>query len=292
MTRMRLLASTLMFLSSSVSGASTPGIPFELHNGHVYVEVRLNDSAALPFLLDTGAGVSAPIVDDSRAKGLGLSRVGSSTAGAIGGRVPITFFDGVRLFLGGQLISRGRVAGLALHGQEKAEGHAVDGILGYSFFADRFVELDYPHRRLHLGQQSVGPNCLRLDFVDKVPVLEGVLTEASQRYRVRLRVDTGEDRALVLNARFLSRHPGVMPAGTVVTGNALGGVTRTIEGTVDSLRFGSVEQDKVPTAFNIDRGGAIASTVDDGVVGGAFLKQYRVRFDYRYRRMSLTLPSH
>lgn len=289
----RLVAFTVMFLSLPLRGAASSSvIPFELHNGHIYVDVRLNDTAAVPFLLDTGAGVSTPIVDKSLAQRLHLSRVGRTTAGAIGGRVAVTFFNGLRLFLGGQMIWRGRVAGLALHEQETAEGHAVDGILGYSFFVDRFVELDYPHRRLQLGQQSLAPNSLRLAFVGKVPVLEGVLTEASHQYRVRLRVDTGEDRALVLNARFLSRHPSVLPAGAVVTGKSLGGVTRTVEGTVDSLRFGSVDQHRVPTAFNVDRGGAIASTVDDGVVGGPFLQQYRIQFDYRHRRMSLTVPAH
>jgi aspartyl protease len=281
----------LFLLSFPASGAaSSEDLPLELHNGHAYVDVRLNDAAAVPFLLDTGAGVRAPIVDESRARALHLSRAGNTTAGAIGGRVPVTFFNGARLSLGGRTIWRGRVAGLALRAQESAEGHAVGGILGYSFFSDRFVELDYPQRRLRLGQQRIGSNSLRVDLLGKVPAIEGFVTKGSYRYRVRLRVDTGEDRALVLNGRFLRRHPSIVPAGAAIAGNALGGVTRTIEGTVDVLRFGSAEQRNVRTAFNIDRAGAIASTDDDGIVGGSFLQHYRVQFDYPHRRMSLSLP--
>jgi hypothetical protein len=46
-------------------------IPFELRENRIYVPVKINGSAALNFILDSGAGES--VINASRAGALGLS---------------------------------------------------------------------------------------------------------------------------------------------------------------------------------------------------------------------------
>src|SRR5206468_1222475 len=64
------------------SGASALGIPFELNSNHIYLQARVNGSAPLWFLFDSGAGSS--LVDLKRAKELGLKLKGSFQARGAG----------------------------------------------------------------------------------------------------------------------------------------------------------------------------------------------------------------
>src|SRR5213595_3561107 len=64
-----------------VSGKSARGIPFELHNNHIYLRVGVNNSAPLFFILDTGA---SSVISQQRAASLGLRFRGSERGFGVG----------------------------------------------------------------------------------------------------------------------------------------------------------------------------------------------------------------
>ena len=63
------------------SGNSALKIPFELYNNHIYLQVSVNGSKPLRFILDTG---SSHIIDTKQAKALGLKLQFQGQAQGIG----------------------------------------------------------------------------------------------------------------------------------------------------------------------------------------------------------------
>ena len=155
MIRITLLGAVL--LSASLGGnqttivASSIEVPIEVHEGHIYVNVVVNDSQPLSFLVDSGAAVSAELIDKGVAVKLGLKGEDERTAPAIGGDVRIAFSRPVPLRIGPIQIPPAKLALISLSDSDEAEGHKVDGILGFPFFSAFNPEIDYKNQRMRLS---------------------------------------------------------------------------------------------------------------------------------------------
>src|SRR6266850_1221145 len=110
-------------------------VPIELHQDHVYVRVQVNDSEPLWFLVDSGAAAPVNLLDRKVAERLGLPIEGEKSAGAIGGSTRVAFTPAVTLKVGAVNLPAAKLGVMALSNQEASEGHRVEGILGYPFFA-------------------------------------------------------------------------------------------------------------------------------------------------------------
>src|SRR5882672_6412196 len=80
-------------IQSTAKPASTPpavAIPFELVNRHVMMQVKVNNSRPLSFVLDTGDKFA--IIDLNRAKELSLKLEGEFRAGGAGSERPTGSF--------------------------------------------------------------------------------------------------------------------------------------------------------------------------------------------------------
>src|SRR5258708_23924676 len=82
-----------------VSGKSALKIPFEFFGDLILVQVRVNDSDSLRFILDTGADTS--VIDAQRAKALGLTPQGKIVTSGAAGSAEATFTKGVSVSLPG-----------------------------------------------------------------------------------------------------------------------------------------------------------------------------------------------
>jgi hypothetical protein len=128
--------------------------PFELHNAHVYVRVRVADSGSTWFILDTGGSTT---LDSATAISLGRAVLRTET-GSGGGEAAfaVRLIDGVPLRLvdaAGQSVAvlpAQRVATVDLSPVAQAEGRPLAGILGGSFFARYAVVIDYDRRQLEV----------------------------------------------------------------------------------------------------------------------------------------------
>ena len=81
---------TIQSNSNVVGPSSAVTIPFELVNRHVVIQVRVNNSRPLSFVLDTGDKFA--IIDLERAKELGLTLQGELRAGGPGSERPTGAF--------------------------------------------------------------------------------------------------------------------------------------------------------------------------------------------------------
>src|SRR5436305_4775951 len=94
------------------SGNSARNIPFELHNNHIYLQVKVNNSEPLWLILDTGA---SSIISRKRAESLDLKFRGREQGFGVGeNAVEASFVEGVSLKISGATLSRQKIAAIAL----------------------------------------------------------------------------------------------------------------------------------------------------------------------------------
>ena len=268
-------------------------VPVEIASNHVYLPVRVNGSAPLWFLLDSGAGIPAALVDAGRAAELGLRAEGSTNAAAIGGQARVEFADGVRYSVAGVEIGPQRVGLMPLAEHAAEEGHAIDGILGHDFFSRFVVEIDYgartvrlhdPGRYRYAGSGAVLP----IEFEGKVPTTRGTARgDAGRAARGKFVVDTGHDELLVLSRRFAE---GIGVRGLTARarhGAGLGGDTSSVAARLRELRVGPYRLAGSVVRVSLDQAGALAGDGVDGFIGGEYLRRFRVVFDYGRRQLVL-----
>src|ERR1700682_1334230 len=133
--------------AASVSGVT---IPFELVNKHVVIQVKVNNSRPLSFILDTGDKFA--IIDLERAKELGLSLQGELRVAGAGSESPTGAFVRNSTFTIPGLGGFSQPVNIALPVRNLAPrmGQDFDGILGSEFIKEFVVELDYQARVLKL----------------------------------------------------------------------------------------------------------------------------------------------
>lgn len=281
-----------------VSGRSTRAIPFELHNNHIYLRVRVNDSEPLLFILDSGASTH---ISRGRAESLGLRLRGGQRATGVGeDSVEASVVEGVSLNLSGVTLSRQSLAAIPFESLQASLGRPVDGILGYSFFSRLVVEVNYAARIINLYSPGGYRYRGRGERIPLIKDTDSGLIFARARIKPLNRasvnglfeIDSGGGHALILNRPFVERHRLLTPArgaNPVFVGGIVGS-SRAVRGTVESLRLGRVHIENVSTLFSLATDGLLASEEFEGNIGNDVLRRFKVIFDYS-RRMMILEPS-
>lgn len=297
-----------------VTGKSALAIPFELDDNLIYVQVTINGSSPLSFILDTGAFT---IVDFQRARGLGvkLKQIGEGTG--VGDENPPVFLGGekVSFSLPGVTLSKQRLLAVPLDKVEACANKFVvdeygrgiflsdpqtfgprrklDGILGAELFHNCVVEIDYPARLINIyqrGSYKYNGKGLRLPLEvneQHVFVQAQIPTRGANTLPARLLVDTGSAMAITLNKRFTDEH-GLLPPREKLTPQPICGLSgmakeESLLGDIDAVLLGSLKINNPVLEyrrFERDEGA-------DGFIGGAVFRRYKVIFDYSRREMIL-----
>lgn len=167
--------------------------PFELVDGRIYVQARVNGRGPFRFAVDTGAS--------------GLGRADTSLVSALGLKIekPTTNSDGVKtakvdttriesLSVGG--LSRENLQVITRDYNSKMSPEAAfSGIVAREFFDDGLLIIDYPQKTISFSRKlSLSPNqdgVLRYERPFRVPVsISGVITEGN--------LDTGANVTFVM----------------------------------------------------------------------------------------------
>jgi hypothetical protein len=297
------------------SGKSALRIPFKLHNNLIYVQLSINNSRPLSFILDTGA---SHIINIRRAQALGLQlRAAGQTSGVGEKYVDVSTAEGVTFRLPGVSLSQQRVAALSLESVEDCtnritadsqggiiqhqqsvsgiERQVIDGVLGHQFFTRFVVEIDYAAQRINLYE----PGSFKYSGAGEVIPLEIGQSHIYVRSQItplgrgplmgRFMIDTGAATAIVLNSPFIKINNLIPLTERAIpfTGCGIGGDTEMLISTVAGLRLGRVNIVNPITMFSRAADGVLASSDFDGLIGDAVLRHYKVIFDYSRRRMIL-----
>ena len=275
--------------------------------GLIFLQARVNNSQPMWFALDSGASFPF-VIDVRRARVLGLKLQGNLTreAGAGPGAYEVTQTRGVSINLGGLNFADQTAGVIALGSLEAQAGRPLDGLVGLDLFTRYVVEIDYvgneirlydPQTYTYTGAGESIPLTLR-DGNFFVPAK--IEMPGRPRLDGQFLVDTGGGLVTaVLTTPFARSNnlPSNLPAPTQRTIldrslAGLGGETRLLVSRATSFTLGNLVIREPVIYVSQDRGGALASSHFDGVIGGEILRRFKVVFDYARGRLILEPNAH
>ncbi|MCS6969187.1 MAG: aspartyl protease family protein [Cytophagales bacterium] len=267
-------------------------IPFRLANNLMIIPLSINGSDTLRFIVDTG--VKTPIitslnVGDSlqfanarkvKIRGLGA---GEDLEAILSHGNQFNFTPHLTGYNHDLLVLLQDVFMLS-----RKLGMPINGIIGYDFFKDFVVEIDYEACQLTLHdpqryRKKLKGYWLPLQVEEGKPYLECYIQQHnSKRVKVRLLVDTGASSAITLN---VFSHPDItLPAKYIEAylGQGLSGEIHGKLGRIQALEIGKYVLKEVTASFPDSASlGIFANNQQrNGQLGAETLKRFHVWIDY------------
>jgi predicted aspartyl protease len=271
--------------------------------GGILLQTHVNNSQPMWFYLDSGAS-SAFILDKRRASALGLELEQFLSGG--GGAGPNLYefakAKGVSISLSGLAFSDQSVAVFPLAEIEEQFGRSIDGLVGIDLFTNYVVEVDYIDKKVRL----YNPQTFKYSGSgDSIPLAlrDGhffVPAKVEMRGRAQLKgefvVDTGGYAVTaVLTTPFAQSNNLPAPDQKTILDRSmsgLGGETKVLIGRATSFTLGSSVVRAPVIYMSQDKGGALASSEYDGLIGTEVLRRFKIIFDYTRRRLILERNAH
>lgn len=281
------------------SAASRPvAIQLEIIGDKPYVQVRINDSAPLRFIFDTG-NPGGFCLDRGRAEMLGLRLDESSQiqlGAGEGTRVRTATARGATVQLGHVTCKDQTLSVFPLAHVAAYEGCVVDGIAGHSFISQFVVELDYAGKQMILhdprsfeyaGSGNEVPISLRNGYaVARV----NLAAPDGERIAGDFIIDSGARAGVILNRPFAEQHHMLERLPKVLRtpiGGGIGGECKGYVGRLERVQIGPFELRRPVVCCSLDRTGMLASSAYAGIIGGPVLRRFRVFLDYQGECMIL-----
>jgi hypothetical protein len=312
-TRALLILLVCLFCSDTICTAQIPSlapglverttvaspviIPFELVNRHIVIKVKVNNSAPLSFILDTGDKFA--IIDLERARALGLNLQGATQMRGAGAGSSTGAFVKEANFTVAGLSDFSQPVRLALPLRLLAAslGQDFDGIIGSDFIEQFVVEVDYQSRTLKLydkdkfnyaGSGQVVP--IKLNAAGH-PVIDAEVTTLGNAPIVgKFVVDLGSSLPLALYSPFVRKQKLLGTNSKTIKalgGAGAGGEMKGQLGRVTELRIGKFRINQPLTFFSEDEAGAFAIKEVLGNIGAQIMNRFKVLLDYNRERIIL-----
>jgi predicted aspartyl protease/Flp pilus assembly protein TadD len=286
----------------NVEGATRAVIPFESLDNRPILRVRVNGSKEfLRFVLDTGSGMS--VVSEETAKKLGLKPVAhGGLARAVGGEGR---FEIVYGYLNSLDLGDVRIENVPIYIRHFYDMHnPVDGYLGIAALSKLVTAIDYGTRRLTLVRQRSkadlgsivdlpakgAPDSIEVRAGVDVPVrttssgfLSGEVMIDGFSKPLNFIIDTGAT-VTVLSERVASMEEavGFIQQHRMRVFGAAGIADDVKTALLPKIAIGSYTREKVNAAvLNLEPINETAGFQQNGILGGNFLRHFRVVFDFQ-----------
>jgi len=275
--------------------SSAVTIPFELVNRHVVLQVQVDNSRPLSFVLDTGDQFA--IINLERARELGLKLEGEIHMGGAGSAISTGAFvrDSRFTIPGFPGFSQPLKAALPIGRMASRFGQDFDGIIGSEFIRQFVLELDYQARVIKLYDKDqfnyAGPGDsipITLNSAGH-PIIEAKVTPTgSAPIKGKFVLDVGSGGALALYSPFVAGHNLLgqnLPTIKAIGVGGAGGEVNARIGRVSELKIGRFRISKPITLFSEDKVGAFASSALVGNIGQQIAGKFKLLFDYSHQRI-------
>jgi hypothetical protein len=259
-------------------------VPFEWHDGHLVIGVRINDSAPLRLAFDTGAGATV-LFETERTRGL---RLQAERQIPIGGSAGVDLVNDAKLSLDGIDVMRLTILHVPLRNSPifaNDDEACFDGAVGYDLLHRFVTEIDYVKQviRFSKGPANVAADeawrLVPIDVTGRVPVISVQLQGGRARSEsVRLLVDSGAPAYAYINPDLTKRI--TVPARNYLTrGRSFNGPYERVTARLAAFSLGGFEFPGLVTHFDRtdfkDLGRAV------GLIGNGVLRNFDLIFDYR-----------
>jgi hypothetical protein len=259
-------------------------VPFEWHDGHVVIGVRINDSAPLRLAFDTGAAATV-LFETERTRGL---RLQAERQVPIGGSAGVDLVNDAKLSLDGIDVTRLTILHVPLRNSPifaNDDEAYFDGAVGYDLLHRFVTEMDYVKQVIRFSKSPATAaadetwRIVPIDITGRVPVISVKLQGARARSEsVRLLVDSGAPAYAYLNPD-LTRRIAVPARNYLTRGRSFNGRYERVTARLAAFSLGGFEFPGLVTHFDRtdfkDMGKAV------GLIGNGVLRNFDLIFDYR-----------
>jgi hypothetical protein len=276
-----------------ISGSSSLEIPFELSNNLVLIEAKVNDSAPVWFIFDTGA--ESTVIDAELAKTLRLKAAGKIVGSGGAGTAEAVRFKSVSLHLPNIEITNVTLYGLPIDSWSSPLGKKIGGVIGYDIIKEFVVEINYAAQKINFYKPesyrySGAGEIFALTFEENMPFIQASIAfEGRTPVTGKFEIDSGSTGAILLNTPFVKKH-GLLKSVAQTSETRIGGVGGTAQaflGRVKNVALGGFRLENPIARFSQSTRGDYASAKYDGLIGGEILRRFKTIFDYSRKRMIL-----
>ena len=261
-------------LVKSAKAGAVLRVPFQVVDGRIYVETRVNGAGPFRFAVDTGASgmgrADASLVTQLRlpVEGSGTTSDGVATSG-----VDMTRFTSLEL---GGLMRRDLQVITRDYGSRLSPEAKFAGIIGRDYFGDGLLVIDYPSRTLTFtrgaGLTRGAAGVIGYERAFRVPItIGGVVAEAN--------LDTGANVTFVLPKALFDRVSGGPVAAT-----GGGQLTNT---TVDTGRATVRGPFRIGAASLSDVEVRVSDRYPELLAGAHALQHFAILIDQRSKSIAL-----
>lgn len=271
-------------------------LPFVVTDPLPIVQVRVNESPPVNFLIDTGA--ADVVLDPALADEVGARIVGESQGTFAGGKTAPVRQGGVDLLTLGDFTVRNLPVAI-LDTRPFAQilgGLRIDGILGTVLFYHFLTTLDYPGGRLVLRLKTAASRQLFQEkSAVKVPfwlagdhfmVAHGTVNQSSPKLFL---VDTGMAGGGFTCSEATLQEAGIeLDESQAREGIGGGGKVKLIPFTVQRLALGEAVQEEIRGLFSgpLPLGKVFGFSID-GLISHAFFRPYALTLDFDAMKLYL-----
>ncbi len=270
-------------------GAKTASVPFDLDDGEIGLEIKINGTEERVFL-DSGAGGIA--LSQTAATALGLKSDGFLEVRGYGGSTdqhPVAIQS---LEVPGA-VQLSDITGIAIDLPQQLDNYftrPLAGFIGYDLLSHFVVRIDYGRKKITFTQPAAfqpSPSDgteLPLTLDSNLPTIKASVDGLPPALFL---VDTGDaDAAVRLYGPYVAKYglDKKYPRGVVAVGGGIGGVSRARRTRVASFTLAGQTLRDIPADFSLDTKGG-ASVVNAGSLGSRLLSRFVVTFDYPHNRV-------
>jgi len=276
----------------------TVAVPFQLINNLVVIDVRINNSDTLKFVLDTGAGRTI-ITELAPGQGFEIQYKGDIQLNGLGnsGPIPALISEGNQMFIKG-VEGENQIIVFLLEGVFNLStfmGTQVNGLIGYDIFKNFIVEINYQKERLYFHDPDAFSESYESKKQDGEWTYVPLVLDKNKLYMdisikqsdgsvisSRLLIDSGASHTLFLYPDTSSDIK--IPANTVYSflGMGLSGEIYGEIGRAKKIQVENIELiDPIVSYPQLDGiKQALAIGERNGSIGADFLKRFDVIFNY------------
>ena len=278
------------------NGASAKAIPLVFSDkGHMFLRVRVNNSAPLLFGLDSGFEQTA--ITSKQAKTLNLKTYGDTKVSGVGeGEDDISFARNVRFDLPGVNFRLAEIGVLALDFPSPIPAEPIAGILGYDFFRKFVVSINYADSSIDVYNSRTfryrgRGEILPIRMIDNNPSIPATVTlPGLTPVRTLLVIDTGAETGIFFNSPFVKRHRLLESKQETTEAGMLGigGTSKIRIGRAESIRLGRTVIPNPVVYFSLATKGEGTDALSAGQISNSIVRHFKtVIFDATRRRLIL-----
>lgn len=276
-------------------------LPFRLINNLVVIQVHVNNSDTLNFILDTGIS-NTLFLDAKTALALNMKFVREIKFCGFGGGIPLKAFHSVEneIRLGG-IVGQHQDVVVVPESENDFDisrhlGIKIHGLIGYNLFRDLIAEINYENKfisfyppRSYEYKKKKNSVTLPLTFEDTKPIITtSIIQDDSSKINLNLMIDTGASFALWLDQQTnsaikLPRKTESLYLGVGLSGEIYGNVGRIREFGEGVLKLRNVITSYADTLYTPIEP---PNSVRNGTIGADIISRFNLILDYRNNKIT------